>query len=349
MIRSFYLEPLDTEEKLPFTAGQFLSIRLKLDGTNRYVGRNYTVSSAPSDPFLRISVKREVGVNGQPDGQVSNYLHDNLIVGATLDAKGPSGSFVLDKKTQRPVVLIGAGVGITPIISMFRDFATAIDRYAQSRSVTVIQAARKVSNLAFNEEFNALKNEITYPTQYFSVVSQPELHTRASIDFDYEGRLSVTMLKRMLPDELCDFYLCGPANFMQNTYDALLSLGVDDKQIHTESFGPASLKRQENVVQEHIQVRIDAEPADSAVVTFSDAKLEQAWTPKEGTLLEFAENHGLKPAFGCRNGVCGECAVKITQGDVAYKHKPAYRTEGSEVLICCAVPAKSSHPIELKL
>jgi ferredoxin-NADP reductase/predicted pyridoxine 5'-phosphate oxidase superfamily flavin-nucleotide-binding protein len=348
-IRSFYLEPQDIAKKLPFKAGQFLSVRLKLEDTDRFVGRNYTVSSAPSDPFLRISVKREVGVDGQPDGRVSNYLHNHLVEGSIIEAKGPSGAFVLDNKTQRPVVLIGAGVGITPIISMFRDFATAIHRFGQSRSVTVIQAARKTSNLVFSEEFDSLQSEITYPTQHFSVVSQPDSNQKASVDFGYKGHLSADMLKEMLPNESCDVYICGPSGFMQNTYDALLSLGVSDKQIHTESFGPAVLKRRKDAIDEEVLARISAQEAKSGVVRFSDAKVEQAWTAQEGTLLELAENHGLKPAFACRNGVCGECAVKITQGKVAYKHVPAFETDSSEVLICCAVPAKEGSDIVLKL
>lgn len=349
LIRSFYFEPQNMSEKLPFKAGQFLSIRLKLKDSDRFIGRNYTVSSSPADPLLRISVKREIGIDGNPDGQVSNYLHHHLTVGSTIDAKGPSGLFVLDRKTQRPVVLIGAGVGITPVISMFRDFATAVHRYGQSRSVTVIQAAKKASNLAFKQEFDSLKQKITYPTHYFSVISQPSADETVKEDFDYQGRLSADMLKQMLPDESCDVYLCGPSTFMQNTYDALLSLGVNDKQIHAESFGPAGLKRQTPLVDKQVQVRIEAEPATDGMVTFSDTKVEQPWTPKEGTLLELAENHGLQPAFACRNGVCGECAVKITQGDVAYKHEPAFATDRSEVLICCAVPAKSSNNVTLKL
>ena len=348
-IRSFYLEPQNIDQKLPFKAGQFLSIRLKPEGEDRFIGRNYTVSAAPSDEFLRISVKREQGINGKPDGKVSNALHDNLVVGSVIEAKGPSGQFVLDNKTQRPVVLIGAGVGITPIISMYRSFASAIDRFAQSRSVTVIHAARKTKNLAFKEEFDSLQSAITYPVNYFSVISQPESAEEASVDFDHKGRLSAEMLKQMLPKELCDIYLCGPSGFMQGTYDALVSLGISDKQIYAESFGPAALKRQKSQVDEEVFARTKAEPATSSIVTFSDAKVEQAWTPKEGTLLELAENHGLKPAFACRNGVCGECAVKITQGKVAYKHEPAFETDRSEVLLCCAVPAKGNDKVELDL
>ena len=348
-IRSFYLQPQKTDRLLPFKAGQFLSVRIKPEGNERFIGRTYTLSSAPEDDFYRISVKREIGHEGKPDGVVSKYLHKHLKVGSVIDAKGPAGLFVLDQKTQRPAILIGAGVGVTPVISMFRDFATAVHRFGQSRSVTVIHAARKTSNLAFKDEFSRLKNKITYPTKYFSVISQPDVNEQAGIDFDYQGRLSADMLNAMLPTKDCDVYLCGPSAFMQNTYDQLLSLGVRDKQIHAESFGPASLKRQKEKKDDRVLARNRAESADSAVVTFSKSKVEQAWTSQEGTLLELAENHGLKPDYACRNGICGECKVKIKQGEVAYKTKPSFDTDSSEVLICCAVPAKGSEKVELEI
>ena len=276
-IRSFYLQPQDAGKLLPYKAGQFLSIRVKPEGAEKYIGRTYTLSSAPGDDFYRISVKREEADGDKPEGVVSSYLHKHLKVGSLIDAKGPSGIFVPDTKTQRPAVLIGAGVGITPVISMFRDFATAVHRYGQSRSVTVIHAARKTANLAFKEEFQQLRKKITYPTQYFSVISQPEDNEKAGVDFHFEGRLSVEMLRTMLPGEPCDFYLCGPAAFMQGTYDLLLSLGVPDKHIHAESFGPASLKRQKDEVDEVVVARNRAQKADSAVVTFSQSQIEQAW------------------------------------------------------------------------
>ncbi|MBL4829752.1 MAG: 2Fe-2S iron-sulfur cluster binding domain-containing protein [Aliivibrio sp.] len=123
---------------------------------------------------------------------------------------------------------------------------------------------------------------------------------------------------------------------MQSMYDLLRELGISNERIKAEEFGPASLTRQHDVSS----VEFTAIPsASAAVIEFNQTKVEQAWTAEEGTLLEFAENHGLSPEFGCRSGQCGACKTKLLAGKVSYQTEVSADLRDDEVLLCCAVPA----------
>ncbi len=124
----------------------------------------------------------------------------------------------------------------------------------------------------------------------------------------------------------------------------LIGLGVRDARIFAEAISPASLTRQTDTPPKPA-----VEPAEAALVTFAASGVEQGWKTGDGTLLEFAEAHGLTPAFGCRSGSCGSCACKVTSGDISYTQTPTFEPEDGEVLICCAVPGKSDDPLVLNL
>lgn len=131
---------------------------------------------------------------------------------------------------------------------------------------------------------------------------------------------------------------------MQALYDALRGLGVRDTRIFAESFGPASLMRSAEVKTPPA----DGE-ADTAFVAFAKSGVDQQWSKGDAILLETAEAHGLSPAFSCRNGVCGACAVRKISGDVVYRTPVVAEHADDEVLICCAVPAKDTETLELDL
>lgn len=326
--------------RFDFKPGQHLTIRITPEQSSQPIIRNYTLSSAPTDRLYRISVKR--------DGIVSNHLHDKLRVGDIIEAKAPSGNFVFDTTEKRPAVLIGGGVGITPMMSMARAIANDGTRLRYIRPLTVIHAAKTSKARAFLKEFNSLADRCSNKLKYISVLSQPQANELAGHNFHASGRISADLLQSILPLADYDFYICGPNGFMQAVYDIVRSLGVNDNRIFAESFGPSSLKRKLDASANKTE-DISKEEADDAIVTFSESKVEQAWHKEEGTLLEFAENHGLTPSFGCRNGSCGSCAVTLQEGDVSYRTKPTYQTEEGEVLICCARPAKDSEKVILKM
>ncbi|WP_342076993.1 pyridoxamine 5'-phosphate oxidase family protein [Yoonia sp. SS1-5] len=334
VIRSFYLEPDDGKVLMPYQPGQFLTIRVAPDSSESPLTRTYTLSSAPSDATYRISVKR--------DGAVSQHLHDNIKVGDIIDTRAPKGAFWMDMDEKRPAVLLAGGVGITPMISMARAALSNAVARRHHRPLTVVHAAQTTEQRAFAAEFSAFQQASQGALRYVSVISSPKPEEVAGQEFHVAGRVTPELLQSLLPLADYDFFLCGPPAFMQATYDMLIALGVRDARIFAESFGPAALTR----------TGAGAPPpatdaAEEAVVTFAASGVEQGWRTGDGTLLEFAEAHGMTPAFGCRSGSCGSCACKIKSGKVSYSKTPDFEPEDGQVLLCCAVPGKSEDPLIL--
>ena len=339
VIRSIYLEPEAGKTIVPFKPGQFLTLRVMPPDTDKAITRTYTVSSAPSDRFYRISVKRE--------GLVSNYLHKHIKIGSILDIKAPKGAFWMDMDERRPAVLLAGGVGVTPMMSMVRQ--AAADGFARRyhRPITLIHASRTTNERAFLTELSQFQEKSNDALRYVSVISAPTEQETAGLNFHASGFVSGTLLQKLLPIDDYDFYLCGPPGFMQAMYDTLIKLGVNDHRIAAEAFGPAALTRVEQ--QTPAQSPVDSDMPSEAVVQFSKSQVEQGWTPDQGSLLEFAEAHGLTPEFGCRGGSCGNCAVKLLNGKTSYTKKPTFETDGDEILICCSVPAKSDEVLVLEI
>ncbi len=338
-IRSFYLEPDDGLAAAPFEAGQFLTIRVAPDDDADAVVRTYTLSHAPADHGYRISVKRE------PEGAVSNYLHDRLKPGDLIEAKAPSGAFFIDAAERRPAVLLAGGVGVTPMISMARHVMKEGKRTRHFRPLTILHSARTTDQRAFEREFRALEQQSQGAIRYFSFVSQPALEETPGAAFNGVGRITADVLRQVLSLDDYDFYLCGPPTFMQALYDTLRELGARDARIFAEAFGPASLvRRSDNPSKSDL-----AEEADSSVISFKASGFEQRWSKGDPTILETAEAHGLTPSFSCRNGACGSCATKKLSGEATYRTQPAASIGEDEVLICCAVPAKGAETLELDL
>ncbi len=344
VIRSFYLEPADGGGLAAYQPGQFITLRVQ-PGEGKPLIRTYTLSSAPGDGIYRISVKREGG-GERPAGQVSGFLHDSIALGDVIDVRAPTGRFWMDTRETRPAVLIAGAVGITPMMSMVRQ--VLLDGIARRhlRPVTVFHAVRTTAQRAFADELRAAQRASAGAVRYISIVGRPEGDDEIGRDFDVSGRIRPEILQSALPLADYDFYLCGPPSFMQAVYDMLRALGVRDARISAESFGPARLTRQ----PEHNAAVPDATEvavADEAVVTFARSQVEQGWVSGDGTLLDFAEAHGLSPAFGCRSGACGSCSVRLLAGAVVYAAPPTHPVDDGQVLLCCAVPAKSDSAIKI--
>lgn len=340
IIRSFYLQPVDGDVLLPFEAGQFLTIRITPPGAEKPAIRTYTVSSAPADPYYRISVKRE------DDGLVSRHLHDGFQVGDIIEAKAPAGDFFIDAAEKRPAVLIAGGVGVTPMISMARHVVVEGLRIRHLRPLTIFHAAQTTEQRAFYQAFRELEQGTNGAIRYYSMIDQPAADEKPGVDFNGSGYITADILKQTLPLDDYDFFLCGPPPFMQALYDTLRGLGVRDIRIFAEAFGPASLKR---LPDEGAMPLESEDEAEEAVVSFTQSGIEQTWEKGGATLLELAEDQGLNPDFGCRKGSCGTCLTKLKSGTVAYRTKPSAEHASDKVLICCAVPAEGSERVELEL
>jgi nitric oxide dioxygenase len=220
-IVSLYLAPADGGSLPPFQAGQYIGLRLLLDGEEQR--RNYSLSALGDGREYRISVKREAG------GKVSNYLHDELQVGASLELFPPAGDFVL-RESDKPLVLISAGVGITPALSMLE---AARDT---GREIHFIHCARHAGAHAFRDWVDSQGAERPQ-LRHYVCYSEP----RAGDKADAEGFLSLEQLAEWLPEQRdLDAYFLGPKPFMAQIKRHLQALGVPAAQSHYEFFGPAS-------------------------------------------------------------------------------------------------------------
>lgn len=221
LITSFYLEPADGQPLPPFHPGQYLTLVLDVDG--RTVRRNYSLSDAPGKPWYRISIKREDG------GLVSNWMHDRVEVGATIQVQAPAGEFTLDADATRPLVLVTGGVGITPAMSMLESAA------ASGRPIRFIHAARHGGVHAFRERVDVLAaahDNVEAMYVYDAPREDDEPHA--------VGYINDALLAGHLPEDRdVDLYLLGPKPFMQAVYRAGRSLGVPAGQLRYEFFGPA--------------------------------------------------------------------------------------------------------------
>lgn len=328
VIKSFYLEPADGKGRVRNQAGQHLPVQLCIPGQDKPVMRTYTLSSAPSDDTYRISVKK--------DGLFSTHLHEKISVGDTIEARAPQGNFIIDAGEKRPVVMLGAGVGITPFASMLRHLLAEGKRTRTIRPAWLFQAARTYDERAFDEEFEDLLRQSS--GQLRLVRTLTETDEPENPQKGVKGLLSVDVLKAVLPFDDYDFYLCGPPGFMAALYNGLRDLDVADKRIFFEAFGPASVKRRPDVGEGPSGPPVSEEPV---AIEFANSDKKAEWTPDSGSLLELAEANDISPSFSCRMGSCGSCKVKLTKGKVAYESEPSFKTAEDEVLLCCAKPAAS--------
>ncbi len=335
-IRSFHLAPADGAGLIPYAAGQHLPIRLTLPGDNQPVTRNYSISSAPSDDFLRISVKR--------DGRVSTHLHDTLQTGDIIEARGPAGAFTCDPSKTRPTVMLAAGIGITPLLSMLRHLVYEGKRTRQTRPAWLFHAARYKRERAFDAEIAELVDAAQGAIKWVRVLSDIT-DARAGADYDYAGRIDIYLLRAILPFDEYDFHVCGPTPFMQSVYDGLLSMNIADNRIHAEAFGPSGIVR---MLSGETSFDIDPPPADEPVdIAFPEASVETIWQPGSGSLLDCAEAAGLSPPFSCRTGTCGTCRADLKSGAVTYTQPTTAPIENGDVLLCSAAPARGSGPLKL--
>ncbi|MCA8016828.1 pyridoxamine 5'-phosphate oxidase family protein [Burkholderia metallica] len=317
-IRSFYFEAADGGALPAYEAGQHLTLRVALPGGDSAAIRSYTLSDAPGGAHYRITVKRE--------GRVSAWLHDHAQAGMTLDAQMPRGRFTFDLASPRPAVLVSAGIGITPMIAMLR---RALADAAPSRRVVFAHGAREAADRPFAAELARIAAaDARLSLHWFD--SRPHDGTAARA-----GRIDIAQLKRLLTFDDYDFYLCGPAAFMRDLYDGLRALNVPDERIRFETFGPSSVARN--------ATRAAGLPAVAGVpVVFRRSGREAAWTPADGTLLEFAEGQRVAVPSECRSGSCGTCATRVLSGAVAYDSAPDAPVAPGCALLCVARPAQGA-------
>lgn len=244
IITSFYLVPADGGSLPAFKPGQYITVRVP-SPCGHTTMRNYSLSDKPGQDYLRISVKREAGPKAStPKGFVSNFLHDSIGVGASLEIGPPCGEFFLDvmERHKRPLVLLGGGIGITPLLSILK---TALEEMP-GRKIILIHGSLHEGVQPFRKTLEDLqakhKNLITHFR--YSELS-PSGVVRRSVDST--GMVDKDLIASLVPEKDADYYFCGPKPFMVDIYHHLLEWGIPASQVHFEFFGPRQeLERKAN-------------------------------------------------------------------------------------------------------
>ncbi|MCH9673613.1 MAG: pyridoxamine 5'-phosphate oxidase family protein [Gammaproteobacteria bacterium] len=225
-VTSFVIEAADERPIAPFDAGQYLPISIELPGSNATYTRTYSLSNSPNESRYRISVKREA------HGAVSGFLHDHVQPGTVLFAGAPAGDFVVND-SPRAVVLLSAGVGITPMVSLLHSLVSG----AQPRPVWFVHGARDRDHLPLYEEVRAVARDAGGVARLHLSLSAAGPNDELGVDYDALGRVSVDVLETLVPGLDADFYVCGPVSFASDMLRQLSAAGVADRLVHVESFG----------------------------------------------------------------------------------------------------------------
>ena len=328
-VSSFYLEPEDGQPLPGFRPGQFLTFSLEMPAGENLV-RCYSLSDAPHPDYYRVSIKRALPPAGSahPVGRSSNYFHDHIDVGSTLQVRAPGGHFYLEAG-DLPVVLIGGGVGITPMLSMLNWVLAA----QPGREVWLFYGLVHAGEGAMLEHLQALA-EAHANFHLKLCLSRPQPGD-AAVEH-HPGRIDVDLLRQTLPLKPYHFYICGPTPMMESLVPALEDWGVPDSRIHFEAFGPASIKRRTPGAMPQATA-----PSGEIIVTFALSGQKLAWDPAAANLLDFAESHGINVKSGCRAGGCGSCQTSIKSGEVAYGPLPDFDPEPGTCLLCVCTPKTS--------
>ena len=321
-VKTFVFAPR-TPAQFRFRPGQFLTLDLPVEGGP--IQRCYTISASAARPFrASITVKRV------PGGIASNWLHDNLKPGMEISATGPMGDFTPDLASPRKWLLLSAGSGITPLMSMAR---TSTD-LGEDRDMIFVHAARSPADIIFRQELDMMARQ--QDGMRLALICE-NLSAEKSWP-GLTGRLSPVMLQLIAPDlDERDIYCCGPAPFMEAVCIMLGELGFDMERYHQESFDFGA--QDEEIPLEEFQAMEEVEHDTFRVeLARSGHVLECA---PDMTILNAARAAGLKLPSSCARGLCGSCKSHMISGSVDMKHGGGIRQreiDQGQVLLCCSRP-----------
>jgi ferredoxin-NADP reductase/MOSC domain-containing protein YiiM len=326
-VTSFILAPIDGDPLPLCQAGQFVVLRLLVNPDKPPVLRSYSLSDLPAADHLRISVKNEL------NGLGSSFLCNHAREGDLLDVSAARGSFTL-RPSQSPVVLLSAGVGATPVMSMLHSLAAE----KSQREIWWIYGARNRVDHPFAEESRSLLKQLPRGRGYI-VYSRPAAIDQAGADFDAPGHIDAALLETIGVSRNSDFYLCGPNSFLQNMRDGLRNWGVLAENVHTEIFGSLEAITPGMAQVVHTPHLPQGPPGLGPPVSFARSGVTVAWDPKFGTLLDLAEACDVPVRWSCRTGVCHTCMTGLISGPITYSPEPLERPAPDNVLVCCSQPS----------
>jgi ferredoxin-NADP reductase/MOSC domain-containing protein YiiM len=306
--------------------GQFVVLQLGPASAPALM-RSYSLSGEPGAAYYRVSVKREA------HGAAGGYVDDKLQVGDIVQASAARGSFTL-RPGDTPVVLLSAGIGVTPVLAMLHSLAAE----ASTREIWWLYGTRNGREHPFAGETRGLLNALADHHSHICY-SSPDPEDRPNVDFDAPGRLNMKVLQQLdLPYD-GDFYICGPSTFMSDLTAGLAALGVARDRIHTETFGAGPSTTPGIAAAPSRPAHLPAGPAGPGpLVSFARTGLNVRWGPTFHSLLELAEACDVPVRWSCRAGVCHTCETGLVAGKIGYRPDPIDAPADGNVLICCSQP-----------
>jgi ferredoxin-NADP reductase/MOSC domain-containing protein YiiM len=323
---SLLLEPTDGQPIAATLPGQFVVLRLGPPSAPALM-RSYSLSGEPGASCYRVSIKREA------HGAASAYVDDELRVGDIVHASAARGDFTL-RPGDAPVVLLSAGIGVTPVLAMLHALAAE----ASPREIWWLYGTRNGREHPFAEEARGLLKALGHHHSYVCY-SSPDPEDRPNADFDGAGRLNMQALQELNVPHNGDFYICGPSSFMSDLTAGLKELGVAPDRIHTETFG-AGLSITPGIADvprrpPHLPA---GAPGSGPMVSFARSGLDVRWGPSFQSLLELAEACDVPVRYACRTGVCHTCETGLVAGKIGYRPDPVDAPADGNLLICCSQP-----------
>ena len=326
-VTSLILESTDGGALTPGLAGQFVVLRLRPAPAAPPLLRSYSLSGEPRDARYRVSVKRN------PNGVAGTYVHDGIQIGEVVDVAAPRGNFLLDPG-DRPVVLLSAGIGATPVLAMLYVLADT----KSPQEVWWIHGTQSRAEHPFADEVRACLKTIPRSHRHICY-SSPGASDRPGVDFDARGHVTVTALRELGVPPDADFYMCGPPAFMTDMTVGLGAWGVAANRIHSENFGAGPAMTPGIAAVPPKPPHLPEGPAGTGpLVSFARSGVNVRWGPTFQSVLELAEACDVPVRWACRTGVCHSCETALVAGSVRYWLSPVEPPGDGNVLICCSEP-----------
>jgi ferredoxin-NADP reductase/MOSC domain-containing protein YiiM len=324
---SLELESGDGQPLARAEPGQFITLKLRPGQGSSPLARSYSLSGSPADATYRIGVKVE------PHGAAGHYIRTDVRVGDKLEVGAPRGLFILDDSEQ-PVVLVSAGVGVTPMLAMLH----ALHDRRSTRDIWWLHGARNRSEHAFAEETKSLLDDLAHVHRRIWY-SRPSPTDRADTDYDAVGRITPEVLEAAGVPIDGVYYLCGPTAFMDALRERLAAIGVAVGRVHTEIFG-AQGSITPGVVAAPMRPPHQPEgaPGSGPLISFVRTGLNVRWGEGCASILELAEACDVPTRWSCRTGVCHTCETGLLDGTVDYSPEPLEAPADGNLLVCCSRP-----------
>jgi MOSC domain-containing protein YiiM/ferredoxin-NADP reductase len=329
-VLSLTLQSSDGQPLRAALPGQYVVLRLPRIAGGPSLFRSYSLSGDLSTDRYRISVKVE------PNGVAGMYLRNHVRVGNTLDVSSPRGSFIL-QSGERPVVLLSAGIGATPVLAMLHALAAA----RSPRPVLWLHGARDGQHDPFAAEVRGLLRALPRGRGYVCY-SRPASGDKIPEDFDATGHLSQSVFEQVAVPKEADVYLCGPTRFMAEMKEALVGAGVAPQRVQVEIFNGSEPITPGVIAAATRAPHLPQDDADTGpLVSFARSGIAAHWKASAyQSILELAEACDVPVRWSCRTGVCHTCESGLVSGEVVYGPEPLDQPADGNVLVCCSQPVR---------